>query len=67
MCKNGEDFVVDFACVKCRRISILHNLTDIRWKAPASFGLCVERVPVAYQRGVDSGEPMSGKSSDHQA
>jgi hypothetical protein len=44
--------VVEFACAKCRRISILHNLTDMRRKASASFG-CVARVPVAYHR-VDS-------------
>jgi hypothetical protein len=29
--------------------SSLHNLTDMRWKALASFGLCVDRVSVAYQ------------------
>jgi hypothetical protein len=50
MRKNGEGFVVDFACVKCHRIGILHDLTDIRRKASASFGLRMERVPVAYQQ-----------------
>jgi hypothetical protein len=46
--KNGEVFVVDFACAKSRRIGILHNLTDIRRKASAGFGLRMDRVPVAY-------------------
>jgi hypothetical protein len=49
MHKNGEDFVVDFACVKCHRVGILHNLTDIRRNTSAVFGLRVARVPVAYQ------------------
>jgi hypothetical protein len=48
MCKNGEDFVVDFACAKCCRIGILHNLTNMCRKALAGFGLRVARVPVAY-------------------
>jgi hypothetical protein len=50
--KNGEWKVVDFACVKSRRISILHNLTDMRRKPSAGFGLRVDRVPVAYQRAL---------------
>jgi hypothetical protein len=50
MRKNGEDFVVDFACAKCRHVGILHNLTNIRRKASAGFGLHVDRVPVAYHR-----------------
>jgi hypothetical protein len=48
MHKNGEEYVVDFACVKCCHISILHNLTNMCQKALAGFGLRVERVPVAY-------------------
>jgi hypothetical protein len=48
--KNGEEYVVDFACVKCHRVGILHNLTDIRRDASAGFGLRVARVPVAYHR-----------------
>jgi hypothetical protein len=48
MHKNGEGFVVNFACAKCRRIGILHDLTDIRRKALASFSLRAERVSVAY-------------------
>jgi hypothetical protein len=49
MRKNGEGFVVDFVCAKCRCIGILHNLIDICRKASAGFGLHVDRVPVAYQ------------------
>jgi hypothetical protein len=30
--KNGEWNIVDFACAKSRRIGILHNLSDMRWK-----------------------------------
>jgi hypothetical protein len=30
MRKNGEWIVVDVACVKSRRVSILYNLTDMR-------------------------------------
>jgi hypothetical protein len=48
--KNGEEYVVDFACAKCRRVGILHNLTDIHRNASAGFGLHVDRVPVAYHR-----------------
>jgi hypothetical protein len=48
--KNGEWDVVDFACVKSRRVGILHNLSDMHRKPLASFGLCVDRVPVAYHR-----------------
>jgi hypothetical protein len=47
--KNGELDVVDFACVKSRRVGILHNLSDMRQKPSAGFGLCVDRVSVAYQ------------------
>jgi hypothetical protein len=50
MHKNGEWIVVDFACAKSRRVGILHNLTDMRWKPSAFIGLRVDRVPVAYQR-----------------
>jgi hypothetical protein len=50
MRKNGEEYVVNFACAKCRRIGILRNLTDMRWKASAGFGLRMERVPLAYHR-----------------
>jgi hypothetical protein len=44
MCKNGEYIVVDFVCAKCHHVGILHNLTDIRWNASASFGLHVASV-----------------------
>jgi hypothetical protein len=50
MRKNGEEFVIDFACAKSHRVSILHNLTDMRRKALAGFSLRVERVPVAYHQ-----------------
>jgi hypothetical protein len=50
MRKNGEVDVVDFACAKSRRIGILHNLSDMCQKPSAGFGLCMDRVPVAYQR-----------------
>jgi hypothetical protein len=50
MRKNGEWNVVDFACAKSRHVVILHNLTNMRRKASASFGLCLDRVPVAYHR-----------------
>jgi hypothetical protein len=52
MCKNGEWIVVDFTCVKSRHVGILHNLTDMRWKPSASFGLCVDRVLVVYRIGI---------------
>jgi hypothetical protein len=48
MYKNGEWIVVDFMCAKSRRIGILHNLTDMRRKASAGFGLHVDRVLVVY-------------------
>jgi hypothetical protein len=48
--RNGELDVVDFACAKSRRIGILHNLSDMRRKPSAGFGLRLDRVPVAYQR-----------------
>jgi hypothetical protein len=48
MCKNGEYNVVDFVCAKCRRVGILHNLTNMHWKASAGFGLRMDRVPVVY-------------------
>jgi hypothetical protein len=48
--KNGELDVVDFACAKSCCVGILHNLSDMRRKPSASFGLHVDRVPVAYQR-----------------
>jgi hypothetical protein len=48
--KNGEWNVVDFACAKSRRVGILHNLTDMRQKLSAGFGLRMDRVPVAYHR-----------------
>jgi hypothetical protein len=63
MCKNGEDFVVDFVCAKCHRIGILRNLTDIRRNALASFGLCVERVPVVYQHPVASASSRNASIS----
>jgi hypothetical protein len=50
MHKNREDFVVDFACAKCRRVGILHNLTDMCRNTSAGFGLRVARVPVAYHQ-----------------
>jgi hypothetical protein len=50
MCKNGEKYVVDFACVKSCCIIILHKLTDIHWKASAGFSLHMDRVPMAYHR-----------------
>jgi hypothetical protein len=49
--KNGEWKVVDFACAKSCHVGILHNLSDMCWKASADFGLHVDRVPVAYQCG----------------
>jgi hypothetical protein len=52
MCKNGEKYAVDFACAKSHRIVILHNLTDMHRKASACIGLCVDRVPMAYQHVV---------------
>jgi hypothetical protein len=52
MHKNREGFVINFACVKCCRISILRNLTDMHRKAWAGFGLCVARVPVAYHHSL---------------
>jgi hypothetical protein len=48
--KNGEEYVVNFACAKCCRVGILHNLINIRQNASAGFGLRVARVPVAYHR-----------------
>jgi hypothetical protein len=48
MCKNGEKYVVDFACVKSRCVVILHNLTNMCREASACIGLCMDRVPVAY-------------------
>jgi hypothetical protein len=51
MRKNGEKYVVNFACAKSRRMGILHNLTDMHQKPLAGFGLRVDRVPVAYHRG----------------
>jgi hypothetical protein len=50
MRKNGEWIVVDYACAESHRVSILHNLTDMRRKPSAFSGLCVDRVPVAYHR-----------------
>jgi hypothetical protein len=50
MCKNREKYVVDFACAKSHRVIILHKLTDMHQKLLASFGLHVDRVPVACQR-----------------
>jgi hypothetical protein len=57
MCKNGEVYVVDFACAKSCRVylyagsrCLLHNLTDMRRKPLACISLCVDRVPVVYQR-----------------
>jgi hypothetical protein len=48
--KNGEWDVVDFACAKSCHVSILHNLSDMRRKPSAGFGLCLDRVPVAYHQ-----------------
>jgi hypothetical protein len=48
--KNGELDVVDSACAKSRCIGILHNLTNIRRKVSAGFGLHLDRVPVAYHQ-----------------
>jgi hypothetical protein len=48
--KNGEWIVVDFACAKSCHVSILHNLSDMHRKPSAGFGLCLDRVPVVYQR-----------------
>jgi hypothetical protein len=48
--KNGEWDVVDFACAKSHRVGILHNLSNMRRKLSAGFGLRMDRVPVAYQR-----------------
>jgi hypothetical protein len=48
MHKNGECIVVDFVCAKSRRMGILHNLSDMRRKPSAGFGLRLYRVPVAY-------------------
>jgi hypothetical protein len=48
MHKNGEDYVVDFACAKSRRVGILHNLTDMHQNPSAGFGLCMDMAPVAY-------------------
>jgi hypothetical protein len=48
--KNREWDVVDFACAKSRRVGILHNLSDMRQKPSASFGLRLDRVSVAYHR-----------------
>jgi hypothetical protein len=45
--------VVDFACAKSRRVGILHNLSDMYRKASAGFGLCLDRVPVAYHRSCE--------------
>jgi hypothetical protein len=58
--KNGEDFVIDFACVKSRCIGILHNLSDMCRKPSASFGLHMARVPVAYH-------PVAQKLNHRQA
>jgi hypothetical protein len=57
--KNGEWDVVDFACAKSGRVSILHNLSDMRRKPSAGFGLCVDRVPVAYHQGICGGTALS--------
>jgi hypothetical protein len=46
--KNGELDVVDFACAKSPHVGILHNLSDMHQKLSAGFGLCLDRVPVAY-------------------
>jgi hypothetical protein len=48
--KNGEWSVIDFACVKSCCVGILHNLSNMRQKPSAGFGLHLDRVPVAYQR-----------------
>jgi hypothetical protein len=55
MCKNGEEYVVDFACAKschhfiCGKLLSLPNLTDMHWKPSAGFSLHMDRMPVAYQ------------------
>jgi hypothetical protein len=51
MCKNGEIYVIDFACVESCHLSIrhlLHNLTDMRQKPSAGLGLHVAMVPESY-------------------
>jgi hypothetical protein len=57
MRKNGEEYVVDFACAKSRHVylyvgshRLLHNLTDMCWKPSAGLGLRVAMVPESYQR-----------------
>jgi hypothetical protein len=50
--KNGEWNVVDFACAKGHRVGILYNLSNMRRKPSAGFGLCLDRVPVAYNRSL---------------
>jgi hypothetical protein len=56
MRKNGEHIVVEFAGAKrcclfvCgKSLSFLPNLADMCQKLLASFGLHMDRVPVAYQ------------------
>jgi hypothetical protein len=56
MHKNGEENVVNFVGAKSRHHFVrggsrhlLPNLTDMHWKLSAGFGLCVDRVPVAYK------------------
>jgi hypothetical protein len=58
MHKNGENYVIDFACAKSHRVflyvgsrHLLHNLTDMRWKLSTCIDLCVGMVPESYQRG----------------
>jgi hypothetical protein len=55
MRKNGEDYVIDFACAKSCHVflyagsrRLLHNLTDMHRKPSASLGLRVAMVPESY-------------------
>jgi hypothetical protein len=57
MRKNGEHNVINFVCVKGRRVDIYAgshwhscNLTNMYWKASVHFGIHVAMVPESYQR-----------------
>jgi hypothetical protein len=57
MRKNGEDYVIDFACAKSHRVylyagsrHLLHNLTNMCRKPSAGLGLRVAMVPESYHQ-----------------